>query len=207
MQAFCHAAHSCFLLTCYVSCYCCRESPLPLTCPDRRSRRPLRKPAHFPDFPPGGDVGPHQKPWGPKPMEMLWSPVCGDDTPDGEALPPGLCVLSDQQEECQSCLHSHFSFPTQLPALALGVSCSGRIWHRSCGLGQVLSDWLRAIRQILVALNITGRELEPDPFSPRGTLCPLFISYTNSLSFGGEWFNSRARWPGIKCQPCHLSAV
>lgn len=115
-------------------------------------------------------------------MEMLRSPVWGDDTPDGEALPPGLCVLSDQQEECQSCLHSHFSFPTQPPALALGVLCSGHIWRWSSGLGRGLSDWLRAIRQILVTLNITGRELEPDPFSPRGALCPLFISYTNNSS-------------------------
>lgn len=31
-------------------------------------------------------------------LEMLWSPVCGRDTPGGEALPPGLCLLSDQEE-------------------------------------------------------------------------------------------------------------
>ena len=114
-------------------------------CPDRR-RRPLLKPAHFPGFPPGGDVGPHQKLVSPKPMEMLRSPVRGDDTPDGEALPPGLCVLSDQQEECRSCLHSHFSFPTQRPlwlsaSCALGISGAGAVgWDGVSVTGSGPSD-------------------------------------------------------------------
>lgn len=59
------------------------------------------KRAPFPGFTPGGPVGQCQKPLGPKPcLVMLWSPVCGYDTPDGEALPPGLHLLGDQQEEC-----------------------------------------------------------------------------------------------------------
>lgn len=73
------------------------------------------------------------------------------------------------------CLDGHFSFPTQPSALALSVLRSGHLALEQWA-GIVLRDWLQAIRQILMTLNITGRELEPDPFSPGGTLCPLFIS-------------------------------
>ena len=139
MQVFCHAAHSCFLLICYVSRHCCRESPLPLTCPSRSSR-PLLKPAHFPDFPPGGDVGPHRKTLGPKPrLEMLWSLVCGQDTPDGEALPPGLCVLSDQRGECHPA-YMAILFPNTAArsgsrCLMLWASCTRAVgWDSSQGL-------------------------------------------------------------------------
>lgn len=44
-------------------------------------------------------------------LEMLWSLLCGYDATDGEALPPGLRLLSDRQEECQHCFYGHFSFP------------------------------------------------------------------------------------------------
>lgn len=46
-------------------------------------------------------------------LEMLRSLACGLDTPDGEALPPGLHLLSDWQEECQNCLYGRpfLSFP------------------------------------------------------------------------------------------------
>lgn len=73
------------------------------------------------------------------------------------------------------CLDGHFSFPTQPSALALSVLRSGHLALEQWA-GIVLRDWLQAIRQILMTLNITGWELEPDPFSPGGTLCPLFIS-------------------------------
>lgn len=70
-------------------------------------------------------------------LEMLRSLACGLDTPDGEALPPGLHLLSDWQEECQNCLYGR-------PAVSLFPQHSCLLWLLGSGaLGTRAVDWSR----------------------------------------------------------------
>lgn len=87
------------------------------------------KPEPFRDCTPGGAVDLCSEAIGTRtaPGNAGW-PVWEQDPPEGGVLPPGLRLLSAQEEGCQRCPQPFPSLPNTAAALALGVLCSGHTW-------------------------------------------------------------------------------
>lgn len=126
-------------------------------------------------------------------LEMLRCLACGLDTPDGEALPPGLHLLSDWQEECQNCLYGRpsLSFPN---TAASSGSWDLVLWALEQWTGAGSQGPSPAGRQMLMTLNGTGRELEVDPFCY--ALCSFLGAKRSSLC--EEWYRTaQAQMPAL----------
>lgn len=132
-------------------------------------------------------------------LEMLRSLDCRHRITDGEALPPRLRLLSDQQEECQHCFYGHFSFPST-------VSCPG-FWGLAPWAYLALGQWAGIGSQGPAPGHQTDfndferyrEEIGPDPFCY--ALCSLLDA--NSPSLGGEWYRfwSQSAWAPMPALP------